>query len=77
MLFLDTYLITKGHNKMNKKPIARMLSTIFLCSTAICGSVNAATLIHAGKIITAEDNKILTDHTIVIEQDKIIAVEAG
>lgn len=62
---------------MNKKPIARMLSTIFLCSTAICGSVNAATLIHAGKIITAEDNKILTDHTIVIEQDKIIAVEAG
>lgn len=62
---------------MNKKPIARMLSTIFLCSTAICGSVNAATLIHAGKIITAEDNKILTDHTIVIEQDKITAVEAG
>jgi len=61
---------------MNKTPIATLLSTAFICSSAIC-SVNAATLIHAGKVITAEDNKILTDHTIVIEQDKITAVEAG
>lgn len=38
---------------------------------------DAATLIYAGKLITAEDNKALTNHTIVVEQDKITAVEAG
>ena len=37
----------------------------------------AATLIYAGKLITAENDKQLTDHTIVIEQNKISAVEAG
>ena len=61
---------------MKKTPIAILLSTAFICSSAIC-SVNAATLIHAGKIITAENGKILTDHTIVVEQDKISALEAG
>ena len=40
-------------------------------------SADAATLIYAGKLITAEDNKALTNHTIVVEQDKITAVEAG
>ena len=37
----------------------------------------AATLIYAGKLITAENDKQLTDHTIVIEQNKISAVVAG
>ena len=61
---------------MKKMPIATLLSTALICSSVIC-SVNAATLIHAGKIITAEDGKILTDHTIIVEQDKISALEAG
>lgn len=61
---------------MKKTPIATLLSTALIWSSVIC-SVNAATLIHAGKIITAEDGKILTDHTIVVEQDKISALEAG
>lgn len=40
-------------------------------------SADAATLIYAGKLITAEDNKALTNRTIVVEQDKITAVESG
>lgn len=62
---------------MKKTPIAVMLNTVVLGSAAICCSINAATLIHAGKIITAENSKVLTDHTIVVEHDKITAVEAG
>ncbi|MDX3775518.1 amidohydrolase family protein [Chromatiaceae bacterium AAb-1] len=37
----------------------------------------SATYIHAGKLITAEDNKVLSEQTIIIEQNKIISIEAG
>jgi imidazolonepropionase-like amidohydrolase len=50
---------------------------IFISSLAAALPLQAATLIHAGSVITAEDNKVLSNHTIVIEQDKITAVEAG
>lgn len=40
-------------------------------------STQAATLIHAGQLITAENNQVLTNQTIVIEQDKILAIESG
>jgi imidazolonepropionase-like amidohydrolase len=52
--------------------IALLVSTL-----ALSASAQAATLIYAGKVITAEDNKILTNQTIAIEQDKISALEAG
>lgn len=57
---------------MNKTPIA-----LFLSALALCSQTQAATLIYAGKLITAENNKVLTDQTIVVEQDKIVALEAG
>ncbi|MBU0914531.1 MAG: amidohydrolase family protein, partial [Gammaproteobacteria bacterium] len=41
------------------------------------GTAQSATLIHAGKLITADNDKVLTQHTVVVENDKIIAVESG
>lgn len=43
----------------------------------IAGTAQSATLIHAGKLITADSNKVLSEHTVVVENDKIIAVESG
>ena len=57
---------------MKKTPVALLLGTLLAGFPS-----HAATLIHAGKLITAEDNKVLTNQTIVIEQDIITAVEAG
>jgi len=57
---------------MQRTPIALVLSSLF-----ISAHLDAATLIHAGKLITAEDSKVLTEQTIVVEQDKITALEAG
>lgn len=57
---------------MNKTPIA-----LFFATFAVFGQSQAATLIYAGKLITAENDKVLTDQTIVVEQDKIVALEAG
>ena len=42
-----------------------------------CGTVQAATFIHAGNLITAEDNRILSNQTIVIEDGMIQRIEAG
>lgn len=57
---------------MKIKPLALTLATVLVSS-----QTTAATLIHAGKVITAENSKILSEHTITIEQDKISAIEAG
>jgi imidazolonepropionase-like amidohydrolase len=57
---------------MYKTPIALILSSVFLSTTGY-----AATLIHAGKVITAENSKVLSAHTVVVEHDKIIALESG
>lgn len=43
----------------------------------LAGTAQSATLIHAGKLITAENDKVLTEYTVVVEDDKIIAVESG
>lgn len=48
-----------------------------LCVLGLIGSAQAATLIHAGKLITAENKTALTKRTIVIDDDKISAVEQG
>ena len=57
---------------MYKTPLALLLSSLFTVLPA-----QAATLIHAGKLITAEDNKVLSEQTLIIEQDKIVAIEPG
>jgi imidazolonepropionase-like amidohydrolase len=43
----------------------------------LAGTAQSATLLHAGKLITAENDKVLTEYTVVVEDDKIIAVESG
>lgn len=57
---------------MKKAPL-----TLLMTSMLISGYASAATLIHAGKLITAEDNNVKSAQTIVVENDKIIAIEAG
>lgn len=37
----------------------------------------AATYIHAGKLITAENNQVLSEQTIIVDGNKIVAVERG
>lgn len=53
--------------------------SVSLSAALALGSIStqAATLIHAGQLITAENNRVLTNQTIVIEQDKILAIESG
>lgn len=43
----------------------------------LAGTAQSATLIYAGKLITADSDKLLTQQTVVVENDKIIAVEPG
>lgn len=56
---------------MRKIPVLLMLGAGF------CPAAYSATLIHAGKLITAENDKVLSEQTIVVENDRITAVVAG
>ena len=58
---------------MNTRILLSTLATSVLCSH----TVFADTYIHAGKLITAEDTSDLTQQTIIIEDNKIIAIKAG
>lgn len=57
---------------MNKTSLAVLISGLLVSLSS-----QAATLIYAGNLITAEDSKMLSQQTIVIEQDKIVALQAG
>ncbi|MDP4530045.1 amidohydrolase family protein [Alkalimonas delamerensis] len=48
------------------------ISVMLACTTA-----QSATLIHAGTLITAEDNRVLTNQTIVVDEGVIQRIEAG
>lgn len=49
-----------------------------ICSALLLPAMApAATLIHAGSVITAEGSQVLKNHTLVVEADKISAIEAG
>ncbi len=49
-----------------------------ICSALLLPAMApAATLIHAGNVITAEGSQVLKNHTLVVEADKISAIEAG
>lgn len=51
--------------------------TLIASALVVAGTAQSATLIHAGKLIAADTNKVLTEQTVVIENDKIIALESG
>ena len=55
----------------------KALLSAAVCLSFNCTVVNAATLIHAGKLVDVEDGKVLTEQTIIIDGEKISAVEAG
>ncbi|MCT6697994.1 metal-dependent hydrolase family protein [Rheinheimera sp. 4Y26] len=49
-----------------------------ICSALLMPALaQAATLIHAGTVITAEGSQLLKNHTLVVEGDKISGMEAG
>lgn len=51
--------------------------SLIASAVLLAGTAQSATLIHAGKLITADSDKVLTQHTVVVENDKIVAVESG
>lgn len=51
--------------------------SLIASAVLLAGTAQSATLIHAGKLITADSDKVLTQQTVVVENDKIIAVESG
>jgi imidazolonepropionase-like amidohydrolase len=51
--------------------------TLLASALWIAGTAQGVTLIHAGKLIPADTDKVLTEYTVIIENDKIIAVEPG
>jgi imidazolonepropionase-like amidohydrolase len=55
----------------------KKLPTLILSSALLPMLAPAATLIHAGTVITAEGNQVLTKQTLVVDGDKITAIEAG
>lgn len=60
------------------KPTKLSQAVLLACALPLAAGVaQAATLIHAGTVITAEGEQILKKQTIVVEQDKIKAIEHG
>lgn len=55
----------------------KKLTTLVLGSALLPILAPAATLIHAGTVITAEGSQVLTNQTLVVDGDKITAIEAG
>jgi imidazolonepropionase-like amidohydrolase len=62
---------------MKIKNTAMLGSSILLTTLLSSFTLNAATLIHAGKLITAKNDEVLSEMTVVIEGNKIIAVKEG
>ncbi len=54
----------------------RSLALLVVGAAAVHGA-SAATLIHAGRVIDGLTDKVLTDHTVVVDGGKIIAIEPG
>ncbi|WP_100642374.1 metal-dependent hydrolase family protein [Alteromonas facilis] len=54
-----------------------MRKIIFALSILFIFGTEAKTLIHAGKLITAENDKVLSEQTIVVDGNTIVAIESG
>jgi imidazolonepropionase-like amidohydrolase len=62
---------------MKIKNTAMLGSSILLTTLLSSFTLNAATLIHAGKLITAKNDEVLSEMTVLIEGNKIIAIKEG
>lgn len=62
---------------MTIKNPAILRTSILLSTLFSCFILHAATYIHAGKLITAENDKVLTKMTVIIDGNKIIKIEKG
>jgi imidazolonepropionase-like amidohydrolase len=55
--------------------IMRLLSLLIVLTVSL--NLSAKTIIHAGKLITAENDKVLTEYSIVVNNNLIESVEKG
>lgn len=55
----------------------RLAKALFACTTLLASATQAATLIHAGKLVPATGDEILYRSTIVVEDNKIVSVDSG
>jgi imidazolonepropionase-like amidohydrolase len=64
-------------NLTNRSTVAAAVATSLGLLVALAAPAQAATLLHAGRLIDAIGNSALTERTVVVEGDKIVAIEAG
>lgn len=57
------------------RPVRWLVASIVLA--ALTSATQAATLIHSGRVIDGLTDKVLTDHTVVVDAGKIVAIEPG
>jgi len=57
--------------------VAARLGTLTLSALLLGGSAQAATLIHAGRLIDGISDAVKTNQTVVVEAGRITAIEAG
>ncbi|NDE02435.1 MAG: amidohydrolase family protein, partial [Gammaproteobacteria bacterium] len=56
---------------------AMQQAVLLAAASTLLGTVQAATLIHAGRVIDGVGDRALTARTVVVEGGKITAIEAG
>ncbi len=57
--------------------VVLLITTLATSLSLVSGAVSAATLIHAGRVIDGVSDKVRTEQTIVVDDGKITAIEAG
>lgn len=58
--------------------ITRTIGATFVCVVAVLASgAQAATLIHAGRVIDGVSDQVMTERTVVVDQGRITGLEAG
>ncbi len=54
-----------------------MRNTVVALALFLCGAAQAATLIHAGRVVDGVTDTVRTDQTVVVDAGKITAIEPG
>lgn len=57
--------------------VVLLIAALAASLSLVSGAVSAATLIHAGRVIDGVADKVRTEQTIVVDDGKITAIEAG
>ncbi|MBM4212247.1 MAG: amidohydrolase family protein [Gammaproteobacteria bacterium] len=58
--------------------ITRTIGATFVCVVAVLASgAQAATLIHAGRVIDGVSDQVMTERTVVVDQGRITGIESG